>query len=444
MRFDVITLFPGMFAGPLTESILARAREAGRIEVHLHNLRDWALGKHLAADDTPFGGGDGMVMKPEPLAASIRAIKQMAPSSPVVLLTPQGKTFDQARAAEMAALPGLILVCGHYAGVDERVIEKFVDMEVSIGDYVLSGGETAAAVVLEAVSRLLPGVLGNELSPEEDSFPERLEYPIYTRPAEFEGMAVPEVLLSGHHENIRRWRRKESLRRTRERRTDLFEKHPPDEEERKLLAEMDEEGERADESRERFRGGRLTAEIYMALLHHPVLDKSGRVINTAVTNMDLHDMARLSRTYGLAGFHVVQPLELQRRLVRRLIGYWKEGPGGDYNLTRKDAFEKVSVAKSLDEAIGEIEEECGARPAVVGTSARPGEGRSGYGEIAARMKKEGGPWLVLFGTGWGIEPGYLRETADFVLEPLRAGSSYNHLSVRTAAAVIIDRLAGED
>ena len=238
MRFDIITLFPEMVKGPLSESILARARETGKIEVNVHNLRDWAHGRHLVVDDAPFGGGDGMLMKPEPLFAAVSAVREAAPGSPVVLLTPQGQRLDQATAEKWSQLSGLILLCGHYGGVDERVREKAVDFELSIGDYVLTGGELASLVVVEAVARLIPGVLGNEASPGDDSFPARLEYPQYTRPAEYEGMEVPTVLLSGHHEKIRRWRKKESLRRTLLRRPDLIDLYPPDEEEKELLAEI--------------------------------------------------------------------------------------------------------------------------------------------------------------------------------------------------------------
>jgi tRNA (guanine37-N1)-methyltransferase len=244
MRFDVITLFPAMIEGPISESILMRAREAGKIQVAVHNLRDWAEGKHKSADDAPFGGGDGMVMKPGPLFRAVRAVKALAPASRVVLLTPQGRRLDHGLVIELAGRPGLILVCGHYAGVDERARELLVDDEVSIGDYVLSGGEPAAVVVMDAVARQLPGVLGNEVSAQDESFPGRLEYPQYTRPAEFEGLPVPEVLLSGHHQQVERWRKRERLRRTWLRRPDLLAAYPPDAEESEWIEELRAEGEK--------------------------------------------------------------------------------------------------------------------------------------------------------------------------------------------------------
>jgi hypothetical protein len=178
--------------------------------------------------------------------------------------------------------------------------------------------------------------------------------------------------------------------------------------------------------------------IYIGLLHYPVLDKDSRVITTAVTNLDLHDLARLSRTYGVKGFYVIQPLELQIKLVKRLLDYWTEGRGGDYNLTRKQAFETVRLVRTPEEAVAGIEAEAGERPRLVLTSARARPGAAGYGELGARMRA-GGTWLVMFGTGWGIAPEFF-ERADFTLEPIETGSGYNHLSVRMAAAVILDRL----
>jgi tRNA (guanine37-N1)-methyltransferase len=238
MRFDLITLFPAMIAGPVSESILKRAQEAGLIEIKVHNLRDWAPGRHLACDDAPFGGGDGMVMTPGPITNAVRAVKAQAPGSAAILLSPQGERLDQNLVRELSLLPGLILVCGHYAGVDERARVLVIEREISIGDYVLSGGELASLVLMDAVARQLPGVLGNERSARDDSFPARLEAPQYTRPAEFEGLSVPAVLLSGHHGRIETWRKKQGLLRTWQRRPDLLERYPPDPEEAEWLKQM--------------------------------------------------------------------------------------------------------------------------------------------------------------------------------------------------------------
>jgi tRNA (guanine37-N1)-methyltransferase len=221
VRFDILTLFPAMFTGPLTESILKRAQQAGHLEVGLHNIRDWATDRHRTADDAPYGGGAGMVMKAEPLAASIRAVVGEAPA-PVILLTPDGELFTQAIAQGLAQEPRIVLVCGHYEGLDERVRERLVTRELSIGDYVLTGGELAAMVVVDAVARLVPGVIDAESTAEESHGDGLLEYPHYTRPAVWEGLAIPPVLTSGHHGEVAKWRRKERLRRTLARRPDMI------------------------------------------------------------------------------------------------------------------------------------------------------------------------------------------------------------------------------
>jgi tRNA (guanine37-N1)-methyltransferase len=221
MKIDVLTLFPGMFAGPLDESIIKRAREAGRLELGIHNLRDYTHDRHRTVDDRPFGGGPGMLLKPEPIFEAVE--KLAGEQTRVVLLAPSGRKFNQAIALELAQLPHLLLVCGSYEGFDERVRETLADDELSIGDYVLTNGALPAMVVVDTVTRLLPGVLGDDESSHDESFSHGLlEYPHYTRPAEFRGMKVPEVLLSGNHAEIEKWRREQAKARTAERRPDMI------------------------------------------------------------------------------------------------------------------------------------------------------------------------------------------------------------------------------
>ncbi|MBC7315026.1 MAG: tRNA (guanosine(37)-N1)-methyltransferase TrmD [Chloroflexi bacterium] len=235
MRFDILTLFPGLFRGVFEESIVRRATDAGLVTIAIHNIRDYAPGKHRITDDAPYGGGGGMVMKVEPIAYALEAIlgedlptrqkRTGVIQVPIVLLTPAGRLFNQAMAREFERYGRLVLICGRYEGVDERVSQLFATHEVSIGDYVLSGGEIAAMAIVEAVTRLVPGVLGDMRAIVEDSHSaDLLEHPHYTRPPEFRGAKVPEVLLSGDHAEIARWRRREALRRTLERRPDLLEK----------------------------------------------------------------------------------------------------------------------------------------------------------------------------------------------------------------------------
>lgn len=239
MIFDILTLFPGMITAPLQESILGRAADQGLLQVRAHNLRDWAEGRHLTTDDTPYGGGDGMVMKPEPVARAIAALKKQSPDARVLLMSPQGQPFSQQHAHRLAAEPGLIFLCGRYEGFDERIRQSMVNEEFSIGDYVLTGGELPAMVMIDAIARYLPGVLGNASSAATDSFSDGLlEYPQYTRPAVFEGMEVPKVLLSGDHGKIAAWRRRQQLLRTLRRRPDLLDGARLTEEDLRVLAEL--------------------------------------------------------------------------------------------------------------------------------------------------------------------------------------------------------------
>jgi tRNA (guanine37-N1)-methyltransferase len=238
MIFDILTLFPEMFLSPLEESIIGKAREEGKITVNLFNIRDYAEGKHRVTDDYPYGGGKGMIMKPEPIIRGIEAIQAADAQTRVVLMTPQGSPLRQEVVKRLSREARLLIICGRYEGVDERV-RAVVDEEISIGDYVLTGGELAALVVVDAVARMIPGVLGDEGASEDDSFSQGLlEYPQYTRPREFAGRQVPEVLLSGDHQAIEQWRREEALRRTWERRPDLISRARLSEEDQRILDKL--------------------------------------------------------------------------------------------------------------------------------------------------------------------------------------------------------------
>lgn len=225
MRFDVLSIFPEMLHSPLNFSLLKKAQEKGLIEIGLHDIRDWAQDKHNMTDDAPYGGGCGMVMKVEPVERALTAVRLNGIQPLVVLMTPQGEPFNQKIAGELAEKKHIIMICGRYEGVDERIREHLVDREISIGDYILTGGELSALVLIDAVSRLIPGVLGNEASASTESFSQGLlEYPQYTRPAEYKDWCVPDVLVSGNHAQIERWQRIEALKRTWLRRPDLLEK----------------------------------------------------------------------------------------------------------------------------------------------------------------------------------------------------------------------------
>jgi len=226
LRFDIVSIFPGMFDSPFGDSIIQRAREAGLLDINVHDLRDYSLNKHRKVDDSPFGGGVGMVMNVEPIARAITAVKKEVPETRTILLSPGGRPFDQEKAWELSSLPSLTLICGRYEGIDERIRLHYVDEEISIGDYVLTGGELPAMVLVEAISRLLPGVLGDPESVVEESFhDDLLEYPQYTRPRDYEGLKVPEILVSGDPKKIRDWQKAEAIKKTAQVRPDLLEKN---------------------------------------------------------------------------------------------------------------------------------------------------------------------------------------------------------------------------
>jgi tRNA (guanine37-N1)-methyltransferase len=423
LTFTVITIFPQMFASFLGHSILKRAQEKNLVKINLIDLRDYTTDKHHMTDDYPYGGGQGMVMKPEPLVAAIEAARNKNPKARIVLLAPQGLVFRQSEAQRLAGEEEIVLLCGRYEGIDERV-KAFIDEEISVGDYTLSGGEPAANIVIDAVTRLVPGVLGNENSTADESFSDGLlEYPQYTRPEEFRGIKVPEVLLSGDHQRVKDWRREKSLAVTRERRPDLMEavnltgaaiasKKPP------------------------------RAPIYVALLHHPVYDKNHQVVTTAVTNMDIHDICRAGKTYGIQGVYVVTPVKPLQKLALKIIDHWEVGYGSQYNATRKDALALARISDNLDDTIIDIEKEHRQKPLIVVTSARDtGTERTSFVSLQDMLQRTTRPFLVIFGTGWGLTETIISQ-ADYVLEAVEGDSDYNHLSVRSAAAIILDRLLG--
>ncbi len=414
MRMDVLTIFPAMFDGFLGESLVAKGIEKGLMTVNVRNIRDFTENKHGKVDDAPFGGGAGMVMTPQPLADAIDSLRKKSPAR-TILLSPRGKQFTQRMARELSLEKRLILVCGRYEGVDERIARHWVDEELSVGDFVLNGGEVAAMAVIEAIFRLLPGALGCGDSRREESFEEGLlEYPQYTRPENFRGHAVPQELLSGHHKQIREWRRNESMKKTAETRPDLLEK--------------------------RHAAAKINFSI--ALVHYPVAGKDGSEMVSSITTLDAHDFARLGKTYGANRTYMVTPVDEQRRLVERIIKHWKE----DDSLRRIDgrkslAVEILRTAFSIDEMIADAMGRS-KRVRLLATSAgkTPGSVQPGVWRTMAAERAEE-EWIILFGTAYGLGKS-LMARADCVLSPVEGAGEFNHLPVRCASAIILDRLFG--
>lgn len=413
MKIEVLTIFPRLFDGFLGESLVGKGIEGGVFSVNVSDIRDFSENKHKKVDDAPFGGGAGMVMSPQPLADAIDFLKKDSPAR-TILLSPRGKPFTHKLARELSTEKRLILVCGRYEGVDERIARHWVDEEISIGDFVLNGGEVAAMAVIEAVFRLLPGAVGCEDSPHDESFENGLlEYPQYTRPEKFRDLDVPEILLSGHHKKIEEWRRAESVKKTAETRPDL-------------LAKLG-------------RSGKIKFSI--ALVHYPVAGKDGSEMVSSITTLDAHDFARMGKTYGAQRAYMVTPVEDQKRLVARIIGHWKD----DESVSRLDgrkslAVEILRAVDSIDEMIADAKGRS-KRVRLLATSASRVPGAVTPDQWRAEAGGEGDEWVVLFGTAYGLGKS-LVERSDMVLSPVDGPTEFNHLPVRGASAIILDRLFG--
>jgi tRNA (guanine37-N1)-methyltransferase len=422
MRFSVVTIFPEFFDSPLSCGLLSKAREKGLVEFSFINPRDHSTDKHHNVDDRPYGGGPGMVMAVDPIR---RALATLSPTARVLMLSPKGRPLTQALARELATEEDIALLCGRYEGIDAR-LEELCDIEpVSVGDFVLNGGETGALCLIEAVSRLVPDFMGKDESADEESFSSGLlEYPHYTRPEEYEGLKVPQVLSSGHHGRITAWRRAKSLETTLALRPDILDQAALTDDDIAHLKGL-----------ERTRPGR---NLFVALVHYPVENKSGQTITTSLTNLDLHDIARVSCTYGLGGYFVCTPVADQQDLARTLVGHWREGYGLKANPDRGTALGRVRVVGLLDEAIAHITDCTGVRPKVVATSAKAGN--MTCAQVARMLTEE--PVLLVLGTGYGLHRDVLAG-ADGMLRAIRFMDRYNHLSVRSAASIMVDRLLGD-
>lgn len=428
MRIDILTLFPEMFA-PLQASIVGRAVKNSVAELNIKNIRDYTGPKHGLTDDKLYGGGVGMVMKPEPLFEAVADLKK-TPNARVIITSPAGRVFDQQAAEELSRAEQLIFICGHYEGIDQRVEDTLATDVFSIGDYVLTGGELPAMVMADSVIRLLPGALGHDESSVEESFSDGLlEYPQYTRPPEFMGMEVPAALQNGNHAEIACWRREQSIRRTFERRPELLQKAALTAEDLRLLAELQ-------------AGRRGTPKVWIALVHYPVYNKKSEVVNTSVTNLDIHDIARAAATFGLAGYYIIQPAPAQQELISTLLKHWQYGFGARYNPDRHRALSAIRLLGSIEAAVADITEQCGEAPELIATSAKPRENMRGYAEMRRRIAESSKPYLLIFGTGWGLTEETMA-AADHVLRPIYGADDYNHLSVRSAVSIILDRLFGE-
>ncbi|MBQ7608208.1 MAG: tRNA (guanosine(37)-N1)-methyltransferase TrmD [Desulfovibrionaceae bacterium] len=423
MHFHIITLFPEFFSSPLSCGLMAKAVQAGRISFSFHNPRDFSDDKHRHTDDTPYGGGVGMVMQIAPIARTIRSIEK---TGPLLFLTPSGRPFTQKRAEELAKEEHITLICARYEGIDARIESLFSVQPISLCDVVLNSGDTAALAVIEACARLVPGFMGKGSSAREESFAENLlEYPQYTRPPVFEGVAVPDILLTGHHAKIAAWRRAKALVRTRRMRPDLLDGARLTAADAASLAE----------ERDALRGRNLS----FCLVHSPVRIDGKASGTSSLTNLDVHDIARISASYGLGPFFVVTPLSDQQEILSRILDHWLRGPAARSHPDRAEALRLVEPARTIEEACDKLATIRGERPFVIASSAQWSGAVLGIGQVRELLDR--GPVLLCLGTAQGLADA-ARRLAHATVRPLRF-LGYNHLSVRSAAAVYADRIVGD-
>lgn len=415
MKITVITAFPELMRNYLASSVLGRGIAAGKLEAEVVDIRDFSEGSYRQIDDYCYGSG-GMMLMAEPLAKAVESVSGGAKPY-VVYPSPQGVRLHQELVEDLARKEHLVIVCGHYEGVDERFTEKYVDMEISLGDFVLTGGEMPAMAIVDAVSRLIPGVVGSGSSVEEDSFYSgMLDTPHYTRPAQWRGERVPDVLLNGDAKAIERWRRRQSVERTLDRRPDI--------------------------------AGRagiipwLSGGAYVMEVHYPVLDKRGEKSSTAITGMDLHDIARACRTYGIKKYLLVTPIAQQREMAKRIAGHWTSGWGADYNPDRREAFSTLKIFASVQKAVAWAEEKEKKPVFKIATTAKRHAGAQHWLTLKREILRRDHSPLIIFGTGWGLHDEVM-EMADAVMTPICGGKDgWNHLSVRSAVSITLDRFFG--
>ncbi|HIT03358.1 MAG TPA: tRNA (guanosine(37)-N1)-methyltransferase TrmD [Candidatus Caccocola faecipullorum] len=415
MKITVITAFPELMRDYLASSVLGRGIAAGKLEAEVVDIRDFSEGSYRQIDDYCYGSG-GMMLMAEPLAKAVESVSGGAKPY-VVYPSPQGVRLHQELVEDLARKERLVIVCGHYEGVDERFTEKYVDMEISLGDFVLTGGEMPAMAIVDAVSRLIPGVVGSESSVEEDSFYSgMLDTPHYTRPAQWRGERVPEVLLNGDAKAIERWRRRQSVERTLDRRPDI--------------------------------AGRagiipwLSGGAYVMEVHYPVLDKRGEKSSTAITGMDLHDIARACRTYGIKKYLLVTPIAQQREMAKRIAGHWTSGWGADYNPDRREAFSTLKIFASVQKALAWAEEKEKKPVFKIATTAKRHAGAQHWLTLKREILRRDHSPVLIFGTGWGLHDEVMN-MADAVMTPICGGKDgWNHLSVRSAVSITLDRFFG--
>ncbi len=427
MHLSVITLFPELYKPFLETSLVKRAQDASLVSVSLENLFSYSSPKERI-DAPSFGHGAGMLLKPEIIQKAIETQEQARGVAYKIFFSPRGRKLDQRLLEELSVqfqqTSHVMLLPARYEGMDNRVEEHYADLVVSIGDYVLMGGDMPAMVLIEGLLRLVPGVVGKQESVAHDSFAGPfVDYPEFTAPVEWQGLKVPEVVRSGNHGQLDTWRRKEAARQTVYHHFEWLRSHIEKKEDKELAAS-------------------LMPSHYVILMHSQVMVDKEREGNSSVTSLDIHDIARSSRTFGIKKYYLVTPLIDQQYAVRKLLEFWQTSIGLEYNPQRHEALALVKLVSTLEEALEDIERREGAKPLMIATSAQSYEGIEAISyDDQEKVWQHKKPVLLLFGTARGLSLELIRR-CSYLLGPIQGLTSYKHLSVRSAAAIVLDRWLG--
>ncbi len=481
MRFCVLSLFPHLIQSWSQTGLVKQAFEKQQASLKCLNPRDFTTDNHKSVDARPVGGGAGMVMKAEPLSLAIKAAKTDMPKAKVVLLSPQGSVWDQSKARDFYQNhTSLVLVCGRYSGVDERLVQLHIDEQISIGNFILNGGELAACVLMESLLRFVPGVLGNPDNLKEDSFGPEQSFRLlgpgkFALPKVWQKQKIPSVLFSGHRSKIQAWKKHTSLLRTYINRPELLQAcdqedltesykwaqtQPPEELDTALsapgaarpalapsvqpLEAFTSPAPHTTPPSTALRDACTETDwsLGVALVHWPVTDRAGTEIVTNITNLDVHDIARSCSTYGVERYFILNPLQHQLRIVSRVLEHWRTGEGSVLHPSRRKALENVRLVEKWGQIVGRRSEKDSLL--VVGTSARAAPSHIGFNELKNTLQKKQKRVLLVFGTGYGLTRAFLNQNCCAMLPPLQASQNtgYNHLCVRSAVSIVLDRLLG--
>lgn len=427
MKINTLSVFPEIIKNNCKYGVLSKA--VGKKLITINNYSFFTeADKNRGIDDEQYGHNPGMVISFEKTYKIFKKIKKNEPKTKFIFLTPKGQTFNNQIAKNLSNEKNITIVSGRYEGFDERILEEFCDFEISIGDYILTGGELAACILIDSISRMIKGVVGKKDSVTNDSFMDStIKGPVYTKPKIFKNKSVPKILLSGNHKNIDNFNRNNSLEYTLNKREDLLENAALRPNERENLRKI--------------KKSILNNNVFIALVHHPIKNIKNEIITTSLTNLDIQDIARSARTYGINKYYITHPILEQRKLAEKVLSFWDSEKKRKNENSKHVAMNNIIIKKSLKEAISNIKKEYKQKPILIGTDANQMKNMVDYSFIKHKIQEEKRPYLIVFGTGWGLSQEII-ESCDYILKPVGGYDKYNHLSVRSAVAIILDKLFG--